>query len=295
MTNLREALRAAMEESAEPKLTLSGIARSVGISTGYLSQWLGGKEIPKVEAAIAAFLQRLGEKKRAPMRKVSFVKTSVARRVFDVSRIAHLESEIGVCYGDAGIGKTAAIKEYARQEPDVLLVEVSEGHTAKVLFSELHRLLGADGTGSIYGMFEDVVTRLRGSGRLIIIDEAEHLPYRALELLRRVHDKAEVGILLVGMPRLIYNLRGKSGEFAQLYSRVGVAAKLTRLTPEDTTQIGKTVFPNLNGLSRTFFELSKGSARTLSKLLNRSLKIAELNGSEVTEEVVQAAAEFLIF
>ena len=44
----------------------------------------------------------------------------------------------------------------------------------------------------------EVVNKLNNSGRLLIIDEAENLPYRALEITRRIHDKTAVGVLLVG-------------------------------------------------------------------------------------------------
>jgi DNA transposition AAA+ family ATPase len=75
-------------------------------------------------------------------------------------------------------------------------------------------------------MFLDIIDKLKSSGRLNIIDEAEPLPYKSLELLRRIYDKAQVGILLVGMPRLIMNLKGEKRQYAQLYSRVGIATRL---------------------------------------------------------------------
>ena len=61
-------------------------------------------------------------------------------------------------------------------------------------------------------MVSGIVKKLKGSGRMIIIDEAEHLPYKALELLRRVHDKAGMGVLLVGLPRLIHKIMEGRGE-----------------------------------------------------------------------------------
>lgn len=60
-------------------------------------------------------------------------------------------------------------------------------------------------------MFSDIVDKLKSSGRLIIIDEAEHLPYKSLELVRRIYDKANVGILLVGMPATIKLLTEATG------------------------------------------------------------------------------------
>ncbi|MEV9348723.1 ATPase, partial [Klebsiella pneumoniae] len=69
-----------------------------------------------------------------------------------------------------------------------------------------------------------------------LIDEAENLPYRALEVIRRIHDKAGVGVVLAGMPRLIINLKGKRGEYAQLYSRVGFALDLQEKLPQADLQ-----------------------------------------------------------
>jgi DNA transposition AAA+ family ATPase len=211
-----------------------------------------------------------------------------------VARICHLDREIGVCYGAAGLGKTEAVKEYAKRNQDVILIEVDLGHTAKALFSELHRVLGMEGFGTVHSMFNDVVEKLKDSGRLIIVDEAEHLPYKALELLRRVYDKAGVGIMLVGMPRLLSNLRGRRGEYAQLYSRVGIAARLEGLSIGDTQMIVDSVIPSANGLSRAFHSASLGNTRTLSKLIARSLRVAELNSTNLSPQVIKETANLLI-
>jgi hypothetical protein len=192
------------------------------------------------------------------------------------------------------LGKTAAVKEYAFQNPDVILVEADLGYTAKVLFSELHRRLGMDGSGMLHDMFMDVVNKLKGSGRLIIIDEAEHLPYRALEMLRRIADFAEIGIVFVGMPRLIGNLRGKKGEYAQLSSRIGIAGGIGKLLPSDTQEIVNAAIPGSNGLWKKLHDVSGGNTRTLCKLIQRSIRVAAINDIPVTEEVVDNAARLLI-
>ena len=56
--------------------------------------------------------------------------------------------------------------------------------------------------------------------RLLIVDEAENLPYRALEITRRIHDKTGVGVLLIGRSILLENLKGYNNQYDQLYSRV---------------------------------------------------------------------------
>lgn len=176
----------------------------------------------------------------------------------------------------------------------MILIEADLGYTAKVLFSELHRRLGMDGRGHLNSLLNDCVERLKGSDRLIIVDEAEHLPYRALELLRRIYDKAGIGILLVGMPRLISNLQGKKGDFAQLHSRVGYAMRLDPLKEQDVQGLVHAILPNSNGLYKTYHEISGGNTRILSKLIMRSIRVAELNNIPVDAEVVKGTAKMLI-
>lgn len=290
----RKELKSLMEEKG---LSLSSVSRALGISLTVLSQWLSNSypgNVTKIDAAVKSFLERQKERLKASRKQTVFVMTSVAQKVFEVARICHLDEEIGVCYGHAGLGKTEAIKEYTRRNPDVLLIEADLGCTAKVVFAEIHKKLGMEGRGSIHDMFEDVISKLRDSGRLIIADEAENLPYKALELLRRVHDKAGIGILLVGMPRLLSNLRGKKGEYAQLYSRVGIAGKLESLRPQDTEKIILSAIPSSNGLWKTFHEASNGNTRVLGKLLLRSVRVAELNGVPVSPDIISQTARLLV-
>lgn len=275
-------------------LSFSSVAKSIGIATSSLNQWMNGNykgKVDKIESSVKAFIAK--EDLRSLNTKIEFTPTTVSEDVFDVARICHIDSEIGVCYGQAGLGKTFAVKEYAKQNSDVILIEADLGYTTKILFSEIHRKVDLDGIGTIYQMSIDIVDKLKNSGRLIIIDEAEHLPYKALDLLRRIYDKANVGIMLVGLPRLIKNLRGQRGQYEQLYSRVGVAKKLSLLEIHDTKDILGTIMP-ASSTSRVYHELSYGNARILSKLIYRSIKVAQINECPVNETIVRETAKMLI-
>jgi DNA transposition AAA+ family ATPase len=294
MDGLRDSLKALMDEKGQ---SMNAVSRSLGISAGALSQWMSGSypgNTAKIDDSVDSFLKRQKDPFKAPKKPIKFVPTRAAAKTIEVANMCHGDGEIGVVYGDAGLGKTEAVKYYAKKNQDVILIEADLGYSARMLFADIHRRLGLDGRGTIHEMLEDCIVRLKDSERLIIVDEAENLPYRALELLRRLHDKAGIGILLVGMPRLIANLRGKRGEYAQLYSRVGVAAKLGTLTEEDTRSIVDTVLPESNGLWRTFHAECRGNARTLRKLLGRSVRLAKVNSVPVDHEIVRLALETLI-
>lgn len=291
---VREDLKVLMDTKG---ISLTAVSRALGLSAATMSQWLAEKypgKASEIEQAVKSFIERQKEKNDAPGLRIKFVDTFVSKKVFEVARICHLDGDIGVLFGDAGLGKTDAVVEYNRQNPDVILLVANLGYTAKVLFRKLHRKLGMDGAGNIEDMYDDVVSKLKGSGRLIIIDEAEHLPYRALELLRSVYDNAGVGILLVGMPRLVANLRGKKGEYAQLYSRVGIAYRVESLKPEDTQSIVYSVVPSSNGLWHTYHQESHGNTRVLVKLLRRAARISEINNIPIDADVIKKAAQSLI-
>ena len=286
-------LEARMEERGYSQ---SAVAKAVGYSASALNQWLGGKyngDVNSLESAIESWLLRDMEREKSRKIKLPFVMTSIAAKVFEAARMCHLDSEIGVAYGGAGIGKTLAVKEYAARNSDVILIEADLSYTVRDVFVELHKACGFTGDGSVNKMKDDVISKLKDTGRLIIIDEAEHLPVRALDLLRRVYDKAGVGILFVGLHRFMESLRVKQADFAYLYTRVGFKVALDILKAADVETIVKTSISGSNGVWKSFYEESHGNGRILSKLLSRTIRLADVNGISVSPELVREASKML--
>ena len=276
--------------------TISGVARSLDLSPTTLHLWLNDKykgNVGKINKAVEQYMER--ELLREENVNIPFVETSVAQDIFEIANTCHVEGEIGVCCGCAGVGKTYAVKMYALEHSDVILIETDFGYTPKVLFSEIHKTLGFEGTGALHNMVIDIVDKLKNSGRLIIVDEAENLPYRALELLRRIYDKARVGILLIGMPKLLKNLQGDKGQYTQLYSRVGVLAELQPIADNDIVAITSKVTPNSVSIYPKLSAFCGGNTRVLTKLLVRASRIAKLNNTDIDEDVLNAALSQLLW
>ena len=275
--------------------TLSRVAKAVNLSNATLHLWMNNNykgNVKKIEDAISKFLEidRLRENKI----HIDFINTSIVEDIFEIAKTCHVENEIGVCCGNAGLGKTFAVKKYAIEHHDVILIEADLGYSPRVLFSEIHKKLGFDGCGTIHTMFTNIIDKLMYSNRLIIIDEAEHLPYKSLELLRRIYDKAQVGILLVGMPRLIMNLQGEKKQYAQLYSRVGIATNLKSLLEEDEIAIISSVIPNYHSIYPIISRHCSGNTRAMTKLLARVFRISEINGLKTDERIVESAIRQII-
>ena len=294
MNNLIDGLNRRITEKG---LSQTAIARAIDISPTALSQWLGRRykgDNERIDKAVEGFLKKENEREKAPKRTLEFVMISTASKVFEALDICHLDGEIGVIYGNAGLGKTFAAKEYATRNSGVILVEADLGYTARDLFSELHKKCGGDGNSTINRMKDDIISRLKGSGRLIVVDEAEHLPVRAVDLLRRINDKAGTGIVFIGLGRLWDALKQKKNDYAYIFSRIGLVVSLDPLQPKDVEDIINRITLNSNGIWRSYYKNSGKNARILSKLVARSLRIAELNNGPVTPEIIEQSAKMLV-
>ncbi|HIB1368004.1 TPA: AAA family ATPase [Salmonella enterica subsp. enterica serovar Muenchen] len=276
------------------------VARAIGRSSATMNQYLQGKyngDIADMEERIGHFLRRVREKQNALRIDERFVSTPTASKGLEVLSYAHLESEICVLYGAAGLGKTMILKEYARRDSNVIFIEADPGFTARTLLEELCGRLRLSKNGNIHALIEVCVEKLKDSGRLLVIDEAELLPYRALEVIRRLHDKAGIGVVLAGMPRLIVNLKGKRGEYAQLYSRVALALDLgNALARQDFDQIALDLMPEAEDqkVSDALYEQSKGNARRLFKMARGVYRMCDISKKDVSVTAIEKFSEMLI-
>ncbi len=294
--DLRERFALYLKQSGASQ---SAAAKSIGMSSAAVSTWLNGKyagDVRGLEEKIEAYL-RLQENRRADKKlQIAYVRTQSGRRIADTLHLAHAECEPVVVYGQAGLGKTAAVADYAAKNPDVLLIEADPTYTAKVVLKKLAEQAGADAKGNLHELMEGVIGRLKDSGRLVIVDEAELLPLRSLECLRRIHDKAGVGLALVGMPRLLVNLRGSRGELKQLFSRIAFKLDLGDETAD--TELAQIAESSLKGAdAATIAELvtaARGNTRRLVKLLRGVSRLSKLHQEPANAEMVRQFAQMLI-
>lgn len=275
----------------------SAVATACGVSDATLSYWLRGKypgNNEDVASSVRDYLET-AKNRLAVGIKNELVATTIYSAVQEFCTVVNAHCIMGVLTGDAGVGKTTALKSYAKDHPSVILIEADHGYTANALFKDLCRRLKITPQGSLHDKLEQVVDELRDTGRLVIIDEAEHFNYRTLELIRRVFDKAGVGIALVGMPRLIEKLRGESMYYAQIYSRISAARKLGLLKDADIKAVLDTRYPEYD--ARAFATVQSHcnrNMRILSNLLKWCTEIMRKNNLRaLTAEIVISASDML--
>lgn len=283
MADIRDELKTLMETKG---YTISYVATAIGVAKSTISMWINGTykgDNTKITDKVNNFLQRENERKNNE--EIPIVDISIIRYIFEIGRLCHTKGKIGVCAGRAGLGKTIAVKEYTKNFLDAILIESDSGYTAKSLLLEIHKRLGLSGIGCAYDLMNEVVNKLNNSGRLLIIDEAENLPYRALEITRRIHDKTGIGVLLVGRNILFENLRGFNNQYDQLYSRVKYHKLLDRLLIQDVTKILNAAGQD-SDLAETYLFYSDGNTRKLEHLITHSISIAKINGFEKVDSTV---------
>ena len=172
------------------------------------------------------------------------------------------EREIALIYGVAGTGKTTILKEFAKKYSNSILIEVMPHISPRVLLEDLCEALKITAPKGLRVMLKAVAMFLKNADKVILIDEAEHLPLKALEDLRRIVDFSKVPCVLCGTEILLNNLMGKNKELRQLYSRICGKYKLDGLKESECKEF----------FCGYIYELIKGNFRSSAKLYKKALR-----------------------
>jgi DNA transposition AAA+ family ATPase len=245
----------------------------------------------------------------------SFVATREHRRFAEFCESCRRYGWIGVCAGDAGVGKTASSRAYAHWD-------AIEPYLASYLsFSDDHdELLGCrtvvytasqnDGPRAVATRIAQLRLALSyliadaqvsaeeprraliappDRTRLIVVDEADQLKVPALEELRNIYDDARgrVGLVLNGLP----DFRRRLTRYPKLYSRTGFAHDFRPLRADETTEmildhaaalrteLRREDFPDPDGVAR-IVRATRGNFRLLERLLGQIERILRLTRAD---------------
>lgn len=201
------------------------LALKIGRSPAVINQFLQGKykgNTEDVAARIREFVEAEEARFNAKFKAPTFVETESTKEATKLIDFARKYRTICVLTADSGLGKSTILREYRAGRTDTILIEVTSGFTPRALMKALLTELKPDASksASTAELMKECISGLETTPRLILVDEAELLPYQTLEALRRLYDMAETGIVLAGLPRLTDNLVGADGEHVQLYSRI---------------------------------------------------------------------------
>jgi DNA transposition AAA+ family ATPase len=218
------------QEIRDADLTRKQAALECGIPYGTLTPWLGGTYAGDGSRIATKLDLWLGSRQRrqqirAAIPTQSFVPTPTADAIHALLAHAQHMPDMVTITGSPGTGKTFALCEYSRRNPNVWKIVAEPAlNSTRALLGALAQALGCYDQGSQHRISRDLARRMQGTGGLIAIDEAQHLTSVMLDQLRAFHDQCQVGIALVGNEGIVGRVEGgrRGTEFAQLSSRVGM-------------------------------------------------------------------------
>lgn len=132
---------------------------------------------------------------------VETIQADQARQMCEAVVAAPRYSRLGQITGEPGTGKTAVTNWLAR-ELGAIRIEAWAGMKEKTCLQELAHAfnragIAIDETGTSNTLIQRLI-RARPEGRLIIVDEANHLRWPTLEMLRSISDIGGAGLVIAG-------------------------------------------------------------------------------------------------
>jgi len=254
-----------------------------------------------------------------------FIVTKEYRRFVEFCDACRRYRYIGVCTGAPGVGKTLSARHYTgwdALEPWLSPLRIGDPVPMDVLTGALlytpsvvttPRRLDEHLRGLRRGYHRLVETALHPDQEMdwlaepthveiLIVDEADRLKTLGLEVLREVHDRTEIGLVLIGMP----GFEKRLARYPQLYSRVGFVHHYRALSSEELrfilahhwSRLGLTFAPDdftdaeaLAAISR----ITSGNFRLVQRLFSQIERVLEINQVQmISQEVVEAARESLV-
>lgn len=222
----KEAIAAKLRGYVDNKESQNSAAKSLrGVSAATVSQILNGKWELIADDMWRTVANQIGYDPR----QWAVIETDGYKRMTQVLTDAQEQSLVMAVVGDAGCGKSQAIKVYAGTHRNVIALSCSEYWNRKDFLGELLQSLGIDAGGkTISEMMREAIRQLkRREGVLIVLDEADKLADQVLHFFITIYNKLEdtVGIVMCATPYLkkriergvVNNRKG----YKEIYSRIG--------------------------------------------------------------------------
>lgn len=286
---------------AQAGMSQDKAGKEIGISTSALNQFLQGKYKGDNEVVAEKVLRWLASRERktsaaAPFVDSGYTETETSKKIMSVLTFSQSVADFCVVYGGAGVGKTTVAKHYRSMNPNVWLATMApDCSTVPAVLDEVSIAFGISNDKCVASsrLRREIVKKMRGTGGLLIVDEAQCLNTSGIEIIRSLYDgaEAECGVVLCGNESVYSKITGgvRAASFAQIFSRVGKRLKLTKPTSLDVEAIanqygitGQKELAILKGIGE-----KPGALRGLVKTLRLAAMFAE-SGTPSHEHIAAA-------
>lgn len=287
---------------AEHRQTRAWLARKARLSSSTVSTVLAGRYPSPPGEMLAQMEAVLTVEAERQAFTPGHVDSSVTRLAAVVCARTRQHGTFGVLTGNVGVGKTHVLREIARRTPQTVFIEADPQMTPGVLLTQLLLALNVPAPASLDGKFTAACKTLAGTTVLVIVDEAEDLTRFALHYLRRLRDKAGVGVVLSGTQRLQDLIKPINGQFDQIRSRVAMwPAHIKAITRDDADDMARAAL-GAQGVAEVpddvldaLWAYGAGSARVLTESLLPALRDYGLGRVALSAKLIDKLAQTVLF
>ncbi len=283
------------DHKATTGLSWTALAPKIGVPHGTLSQFPSGAykgDNRKIADAVLRFRQLLLEQAEISIEMPeppAFFETPTARQIKTMLTIAQ-RGRMVVIAGGPGTSKTKTSRHYQESVSNVWVATMkpSCGGIMPMQYKVMEAL-GADEEkrkGTPIAMTSRIEALLRGTGGLLIVDEAQHLGEKSLEEIRGWHDETGIGIALVGNEDVLTRLTlgSRKDAFARLASRI--AQRMIFRGPRDGDALALASAWQIEAEDQRAFVVATarqpGGLRTCTMMLETAFMLASSDGSPLT-------------
>lgn len=222
----REQIAARLKEYCVQKGSQNKAANSMnGVSSATVSKVLAGDWDTISDDMWRSIASQVGHETKG----WQIAETRAYKRMAFLLNNAKTDSLVMAVTGDAGCGKTEAIKNYTAATKNVYHLCCSEYWNRRTFMGKLLQCMGVDYTGStVSDMMDDIIDNLkRKENPLIVLDEADKLTDQVFYFFISLYNQLEdhCGIILCATnyleKRIKKGLRTKRKGYEEIYSRMG--------------------------------------------------------------------------
>lgn len=236
---------------------------------------------------------------RASVSDAPFIASSVSRLVFAACQRARQYRSFAIISAEVGTGKTRALREYTADNANTVMIEADPLMSPQSLMEDLCTALSLNinarnTTREV--RLKRIIDHLREINFLLVLDEAETVKPTTLEYIRRIRDKAEIGVVLAGTPRLHALVSPKGGQFDQIRSRTCYWPKPIRgVIREDMEAVTLAAFSDIDDVDAAtmsaLWHHCRGSMRVLVEDLIPAIRDYGLKKHPLCADLVHAVAK----
>jgi len=243
----KQAIAEKLQAYVESKESQNKAAKTLkGVSPATVSQVLNGNWELISEDMWRIIATQIGY----DARKWAVVQTEGYNEMYEVLSDAQENALVFAVIGDAGCGKSQAIKVYGERNRNTLVLSCSEYWNRKQFLVELLRSLGVDAAGcTVVDMMADAVHQLkRRDGVLLVLDEADKLSDQILYFFITLYNQLEdhIGIVLCATQhlekRITKGVRNNRKGYREIYSRI--ARKFVQMPVVNASDIAAVCMAN---------------------------------------------------